>query len=154
LFSLRSVQIPPAEMVECGLVVREGFMSQPGAAAGKTRIPQHPQASQPAVQRAINTAPTGTQLATAFDGRLEPVRTSPLYFLATFFVFIAMVLLPIVYLAIITGAAAGVYWYAVHATGMFHHVRGGRVVLLLGVAYVAPLIAGGLLVLFMILPLF
>lgn len=97
--------------------------------------------------------PTGAELATAFDGRLEPVRPSILYHASTFLVFLVMVLLPLVYVAIVVAAAAGVWWYAVHATAMFEHVR-GRAAFVVGVAYVAPLIAGGMLVLFMILPLF
>src|SRR5438270_679248 len=82
--------------------------------------------AQSPVQRSVSAAPTGAQLATAFDGKLQPLRASPLYLLASMLVFVAMVLLPFVYFAIIAGAAAGVWWYAVHATVMFRHVPGGR----------------------------
>src|SRR5262245_7104261 len=131
---------PPREAVNC--------------LQGESMAPKSPPASKPRAQpvtaidasRAGSAAPTGAQLATAFDGQLEPARTSVLYRLAIVLVFFAMILLPVIYFAIIAGAAAGVGWYAVHATTMFRGIRSGRAGLILGVAYVAPLIAGALLV--------
>ena len=104
--------------------------------------------------------PTSTELATAFDGHLSPVRTSLAYRLSISAVLVGTVLLPVGYLAMIAAAAAGVAWYAVHATVLFTDLSGGlggfagRLWALAAVAYVAPLLAGGLVVLFMVLPLF
>lgn len=102
---------------------------------------------------ASNQEPTGTQLATAFDGPLEPLHTTIGYLLAAVLVFLVMLLLPVVYLGVIAAAILGTGWYAVHATSMFSDVPPGRATILVGVAYIAPLIAGSLLVLFMVLPL-
>jgi Zn-dependent protease with chaperone function len=109
-----------------------------------------PTAPSPQAARTLS----GTQLAMAFDGKLEPARISILYHVAQFLVFCAMVLLPLVYFAIIAAAVAGVRWYAIHASVILSVAPVGRAVIILGVIYIAPLIAGGLLVLFMILPLF
>jgi hypothetical protein len=70
-----------------------------------------------------------------------------------------MIVLPIIYIALIALACMGVYWYAIHATVMFEAMgRGGRgsgrAGLLILVAYAGPLIAGAILVFFMIKPLF
>jgi Zn-dependent protease with chaperone function len=120
----------------------------PGAASTKPNVPMS------ASTRSPSSTPTGTQLATAFDGPLPRAKTSPLYLLATLLVFGPMILLPLVYLGIIAAAGAGVVWYAVHATVMFEHVIPGRGILLVVVAYVGPIIAGALLALFMVVPLF
>jgi hypothetical protein len=110
--------------------------------------------SAPSHRAPAKPALTGAQLATAFDGRLEPARTSLLYRLLVLLMCGAMVLLPVVYIGIIVAAAAGVLWYSTHASAMLTAVRPGRAWLLALLAYIAPLIAGGLLVMFMILPLF
>jgi Zn-dependent protease with chaperone function len=96
---------------------------------------------------------TGAQLATAFDGMIEPTRVSLSYRMAVLLMAFAMVLLPVIYMGIVATAVGGVIWYAQHALGIFGHVRGRAAILAL-VIYIAPLIAGGLLVVFMVLPLF
>ncbi|HEV7300842.1 MAG TPA: M48 family metalloprotease [Tepidisphaeraceae bacterium] len=105
---------------------------------------------KPAVPR--NRPVTGADLATAFDGQLEPRRWSLAYRVGIVLVAGVMVLLPLVYLAMIAAAVAGVVWYATHAGAMFQGVR-GRAIILIAIAYVAPIIAGAVLVVFMTLPL-
>jgi Zn-dependent protease with chaperone function len=90
---------------------------------------------------------TAAHLAAAFDGTAEPVQTSFLYRLYVLLVFLCMIVLPLAYVAIIAAAIVGMYWYAVYATVM-------RAFSFMFVLYAAPFIAGGLLVLFMVLPLF
>lgn len=97
---------------------------------------------------------TGTQFATAFDGKLEPKRISVGYGLSLLVVTAFMLLMPVVYLAIIAATAWGVQWYAVHASVMLQAARYGRVAIVILAIYVAPIIAGVTLILFMILPLF
>jgi Zn-dependent protease with chaperone function len=97
---------------------------------------------------------TGTQLATAFDGQLERRRVSFGYRIGLAVVAVLMVLLPLVYFGIIAGTIWLVWYHITHSVAMFHGFRGGRAIIFLGIAYVAPIIAGGLLVLAMILPLF
>ena len=110
-------------------------------------------ASPPAASAVV---PTAAQWATAFDGQLPPARPTLAYRASTLAVLVVMLLLPVCYVGMIATAAAGVFWYATHATVMFTGLGrgGGRAVLLLVVIYVAPIIAGGLLVVFMVLPLF
>jgi Zn-dependent protease with chaperone function len=64
-----------------------------------------------------------------------------------------MLLLPIVYFGIMAGTSWLVWMHATHDTVMFAHVR-GRAAILMGVVYIAPIIAGGLLVLSMLAPIF
>jgi Zn-dependent protease with chaperone function len=64
-----------------------------------------------------------------------------------------MVLLPVVYFGIIAGTCWLTWYHMTHSGAMFRGV-GGRVVILLGVVYIALIIAGALLVLAMVLPLF
>lgn len=97
--------------------------------------------------------PTATELALAFDGVLERSHTPIGYRIGVLLVACVMVLLPIVYLAMIAATAWGVAWYARSAVGMFEHVR-GRAIIFVFIIYAAPIIAGGLVVIFMILPLF
>jgi Zn-dependent protease with chaperone function len=92
--------------------------------------------------------------------KIDPVPVGVTYRLGMLLVAALMILLPLIYIALIVLTAMGVYWYAVHATVIFtglgrHAGRGGgRAGLLALVAYLGPLVAGGILVLFMIKPLF
>ena len=93
--------------------------------------------------------------------KIDPVPVGIGYRLGLLLVAFMMVLLPLIYIALIVLAGYGVYWYAIHAAGMFEAVGtrnatrgGGRAGLALLVAYLGPLIAGAILVLFMIKPLF
>ncbi|MEA2736529.1 MAG: hypothetical protein QOE14_2980 [Humisphaera sp.] len=92
-------------------------------------------------------------------GRIEPVPVGIMYRLGLLLVAAMMIVLPIVYIAVIALTCLGVFWYAVHATAMFEAIgtgrRGsGRAGILVLVAYIGPLIAGAILVFFMIKPLF
>ena len=97
---------------------------------------------------------SGAELATAFDGRLEraPIRLG--YLIGLLLVTTAMVLLPAVYVAIIAATAWLVGWHATHSHVMFGHLHSAQATLVLGVVYLGPIIAGGVLILFMVLPLF
>jgi Zn-dependent protease with chaperone function len=81
-------------------------------------------------------------------GETRPKRVSLLYKLGLAAVALVMVLLPIIYVGIIVLVAYGVYEHAVHP----RYQLGGGTLALLG--YVAPIIVGGVLVFFMIKPLF
>jgi Zn-dependent protease with chaperone function len=121
------------------------------AASGNPVKPATKPASTPAAPSPV--AVTGTQLATAFEGQLERRGVAVGYQLGLAAVAGLMVLLPVVYFGIIAAACWLVWYHATHSVAMFDGVR-GRGVIVLGVVYVAPIIAGGLLVLAMILPLF
>lgn len=86
--------------------------------------------------------------AVTFD--IEPVRLSPLYRAGLVVVCVAMLLLPIVYLALIGLVAYGVWFHATH--NLFMVERGGGITSL--ALYAGPIVGGFLAVLFMIKPLF
>lgn len=94
------------------------------------------------------------EAAALVTGRIEPVRTTFAYRFALAAVALAMILLPLVYLTLIGGAAWGVWWHLTHHVGMLsgHGLRGkaAAVPLLL---YVAPAVVGAVMVLFMLKPL-
>ncbi len=81
-------------------------------------------------------------------GKTRPKPASLLYKLGLAAVALVMVLLPIVYVGIIVLVAWGVYEHALHP----RYQLGGGTLALLG--YLAPIIVGGVLVFFMIKPLF
>jgi Zn-dependent protease with chaperone function len=89
----------------------------------------------------------------AFQGTIAPSALSWMYRLGMGAVAFAMVLLPAVYIALIGLAGWGVYWHATHNLGMLESA-GGRSGVWHFVAYGAPIVAGIILVLFMVKPFF
>ncbi len=90
-----------------------------------------------------------TEILVAFQGVIDPIPLSPLYRLGLGLVALAMVALPLTYLALVGFCGYCVYYHAVH--NLYILGEGGSGPLF---AYIAPLIIGGVLVLFMIKPLF
>lgn len=87
------------------------------------------------------------------DGPVPRGRHSPLYLLGLLLVTLAMVILPLIYLALIAAIGYAVYWHAVHDLFWL----GGRGAALLRfklVAYLGPIVAGSVLVFFMLKPFF
>lgn len=84
--------------------------------------------------------------------------TSPLYLLALFAVALLMVLLPLVYLALIAAVGYATYWHATENVTIFESSRGARTNARAGfgvlLVYLTPIVVGGVLVVFMIKPLF
>lgn len=87
------------------------------------------------------------QVLERFHGRIEPVHVTPLYLLAMAGVTVAMLLLPLLYLALIGLSGYGVYLHAVLNTDLLGH--GGLPAL---VAYLGPIVVGAVLLLFMLKP--
>ena len=90
-------------------------------------------------------------LLQAFDGDVEPVRTTLGYRFGIVLVTFAMLLLPLIYMALIAGVGYFVYW---HATKNLSHFASMRNSWILVFAYGGPLVAGVILLFFMIKPLF
>ena len=88
-----------------------------------------------------------------FTGTIERTRTGPVYVGGLAVVAFAMVLLPLLYLALIACAAWGVLWHITHNTWIMtgEGGHGGIVRLIL---YAGPAIIGGILVFFMVKPFF
>ncbi len=91
------------------------------------------------------------EILEAIGGPIEPVKLPLLYRLATLLVAIAMVLLPLIYVGLIGVVVYLLYLHLNNAPALFASVTSGNARLFL---LLAPLVVGGILVLFMIKPLF
>jgi Zn-dependent protease with chaperone function len=94
--------------------------------------------------------PQELEVLDAFGAPIEPVRVPVIYRVGLAVVAVAMVLLPLTYVALVALSAYGLYYHATANLTLFDE-PGGKIGLL---AYGAPLVAGAILVLFMIKPLF
>lgn len=88
-----------------------------------------------------------------FRGPIERVPTTSTYKLGILLTALFMVLLPLIYIAIILLACLAVYWHLTNNHFIVSEVR-GRAALFAIVVYIAPLVVGGIMILFMIKPLF
>ena len=96
-------------------------------------------------------------LVAALAGEVPRVRVGIFYRLGLLLVAVAMLVLPLVYLALIALACWAVYWHATeNVTFLGGPARGGRGrgMFLLLLVYLIPIVIGGVLILFMIKPLF
>jgi Zn-dependent protease with chaperone function len=99
--------------------------------------------------------PSAAELLAAFGGPVPRTRVSFFYQVGLALVTVTMVLLPVIYLCMIVAAAWGVYSFASHFSFLLSSTRGGgRLYILKLLLYLTPLFIGGVLVLFMIKPLF
>jgi Zn-dependent protease with chaperone function len=88
----------------------------------------------------------------AFGGQISRTRTGPLYSAGLAVIAFAMVLLPLIYIALIAFTAWIVFLHLKYDTWIF--AGGGGHVFVRLLAYIGPAIAGGILVFFMIKPFF
>lgn len=86
----------------------------------------------------------------AFRGPIEPVRVPVLYDLGLLLVAVAMVLLPLLYIALILLVAYGLYFHTTQSTGVFEDGNAR----LAALVYFTPIVAGLILIFFMLKPLF
>jgi len=96
-------------------------------------------------------ADLGMPILQAFQGDLPRVPVSTLYNLGLTLVASAMLLLPLIYLGLISGVAYFLYYHATESIELLQGLSSGRFAVF---AYLAPMVVGSLLVLFMIKPLF
>ncbi len=74
---------------------------------------------------------TEAQIRQAFERRIEPIETTAGYRAAAVAVGLAVVLLPLLYVAFVAGAAWGCWWYATVAMpAIFANVRNPKVLVL------------------------
>ena len=86
----------------------------------------------------------------AVSGSIEPTRLSMAYRAGLVVVALAMLLLPLVYLGIVTAAGAAVWWHVTRDTWLLEGKGGIQWRLLV---YLAPAVIGGALVFFMVKPI-
>lgn len=94
---------------------------------------------------------TRHQILAAFEAPIRPQPPSVLYRLGLALVTFAMILLPVAYLGLTGLVLYGVYWHITQNTHLLHQETRNTFRLIL---YVAPIVIGGIQVLFMIKPLF
>jgi len=87
----------------------------------------------------------------AFTGTIRPTKTGPLYSAGLGLVAFAMVLLPLIYLALIALTAWLVLWHLKNDAWILGSHGGGFMKL---VVYLGPAVAGGILIFFMVKPFF
>ncbi len=98
---------------------------------------------------------TPEQILAGFGPRIQPVRPSAVYRLSVVIVTIVMVLLPLIYIGLIGLIIAALYYHAVYDIAIFQHMGKGsgasKGAILI---YLGPLVAGAMVVAFMLKPLF
>jgi Zn-dependent protease with chaperone function len=98
---------------------------------------------------------TEEQIKKALSSKIEPVRTTAHYRLWIALVAAIMVLLPLIYASIIALLVAGLVYHARHNVAVFESLGRGNNSLKVALAvYVSPLVVGGVVVLFMLKPIF
>lgn len=98
-------------------------------------------------------APPSRSPANAFSGTIERTRIPLHYQIGLACVAFAMVLLPLVYVALVYFMAKLVWWHLTNDTGIFTHTHGRAIIWAL-LFYLGPAIAGIIFVVFLIKPLF
>jgi Zn-dependent protease with chaperone function len=138
----------PAKSVD-----RQALPQAAHARSAKSAQPASPSSDSVSPNAArTRTRLTEKVLMAAFHERFPRTRPRLSYRVGILLVALAMVVLPVIYLAFIGLVAFGVYYHAVNHTAMLS-MGYGRASIFLVVAYAAPLIAGPIAVLFMIKPL-
>jgi len=151
-----SIQVPNLEsQTETGYALADETQRPPAVPrSSATASAGRPVAQSVAAKRAAEvTRPTLTpaEILTAFRGEIVPVRPSLLYRLWILLVATVMIVLPIIYLGIVAAASYALYYHATRDIVVFQTVRNARAALFV---YVGPLVVGGVLLAFMIKPLF
>jgi len=91
------------------------------------------------------------EILSNINGKIKPVKVPFFYKSAIIIVFIFMILLPALYLALIVSIGYLVYYHAVYTPDILFRAGGGFLKLII---YLGPIIIGGILIFFMIKPLF
>lgn len=93
------------------------------------------------------------RLLSEFHGPIDRVRRTLLYRVSILVSFVTMLLMPLVYLCIIAATCYVVYYHTMHHGAIVTSVRGRGAIIALAI-YLAPIVAGVIVILFMFKPLF
>ncbi len=147
---------------KCGAVVQVPQLADvQSAAPNRTAASESSRTKSATAQAASSGSPAKAsaepavrdRLLAGISGPIKPVRTSLFYRVGMLWASVVMVVLPLIYIGVIALAAWAVYYHLVNHVGMLTVVR-GRGALVMFVLYAGPIVAGGIMVLFMIKPLF
>jgi len=94
------------------------------------------------------------QVLAGFHGEIPQRGPTPTYLLGILLTSLFMVALPVIYVALIAVACWGVYLHMVHDVGLLNLVHSGWGAVTMLLVYLSPLFVGGILLVFMIKPLF
>jgi len=146
---------PTHEQAAPSAPVAKRPVTKPEVVAAK---PADKQLKVPAKRTPNNASPAGRQelarqLLGAFQGDIRRVRVPLMYRMGILLTAVVMIILPAVYVAVIAAAAWAVYYHAANHTEILEMGTGRARIMALGL-YVGPIIAGGIMVLFMLKPLF
>jgi len=97
--------------------------------------------------------PSAAELLDGFTGTIRRTRASFFYQVGLILVTFVMLILPVIYVGMIAAAGWGVFYYATHFT-FLRGLGGPRIWLFKAVLYLGPIVAGIVLIFFMIKPLF
>lgn len=110
-------------------------------------------AVSPAEQAKKSKQALQSEILSAFQSQIEPVRPPLVYRFGVFLAALAMIMLPIIYVALIALTAYLVYWHMTNNIGILGYGNGrGKIFVIM--AYLAPLIGGVTMVIVMVKPFF
>ncbi len=89
----------------------------------------------------------------AFQGVIDPIELPRPYKIRLSLVAIAMLLLPLLYIALIFLISYGIYYHATENIAIIAHMRIWEQIVFLTLGYLAPLVFGTILIIFMIKPI-
>jgi Zn-dependent protease with chaperone function len=127
-------------------------IDRPRTTAGPT-LPSQARTPTAPSQSAASPQEIHRQVMSGFRREFSPGRTSLAYRLGVLLTAAFMVLLPLIYVGLIVLVALAVFWHATNNVWIMQSVR-GRAVIVAVLLYAAPIVSGGILVLFMVKPLF
>jgi Zn-dependent protease with chaperone function len=104
------------------------------------------------VEPARSDAELQRQILNGFHGAIEPIKVPLSYRLGILLVAVVMIILPLIYIAIIGFVGFAVYYHAVNHTDLLK-AGSGRGKIFVVLVYLAPMVIGGILILFMLKPL-
>ena len=136
-------------------IVPPTVSSQPRVALAKPTATDSPQLV-PVVQPLATLPPDerARRIMAAFRGPIEPIERSSAYRRGVTTAALVMMLLPVLYLMIVSGIAALICGHAAYNTWLLEATGSSKAVSFSYLMYFAPIIIGGIIVLFMLKPLF
>ena len=153
------VKIPALAAVQLAAVPAAASAASRSAATSAPPKPKTVTPAPAATQKPRQAAPAGpeqirAQIFAGFRGPIQRVPTTPLYKLGILATTIVMVLLPLIYVAII-GLVCLLVWFHLANNHVILGAAGrGKAALFALLIYIAPAIVGGIMIVFMIKPIF